>query len=153
MIQLFIQRVFAQKIEPRFEVLLRNSLSISNLAYVRILHGLFTLFGKFTKSLIDYFQLLEIDDSNQILSTTLEQCFADLFSHYLYDRSKYFGIEKRSLEAILVDMTSKFTVNYDKEINKRVLLDKYKEKLSTNVDAFMHSPRGNTHSSRFNIKE
>ena len=122
-IQLFIQRVFAQKIEPRFEVLLRNSLSISNLAYVRILHGLFTLFGKFTKSLIDYFQLLEIDDSNQILSTTLEQCFADLFSHYLYDRSKYFGIEKRSLEAILVDMTSKFTVNYDKEINKRVLLD------------------------------
>ncbi|AJV51165.1 AHL_G0036790.mRNA.1.CDS.1 [Saccharomyces cerevisiae] len=145
-IQLFIQRVFAQKIEPRFEVLLRNSLSISNLAYVRILHGLFTLFGKFTKSLIDYFQLLEIDDSNQILSTTLEQCFADLFSHYLYDRSKYFGIEKRSLEAILVDMTSKFTVNYDKEINKRVLLDKYKEKLSTNVDAFMHSPRGNTHS-------
>nr|CAI6661378.1 AAC_HP1_G0037360.mRNA.1.CDS.1 [Saccharomyces cerevisiae] len=145
-IQLFIQRVFAQKIEPRFEVLLRNSLSISNLAYVRILHGLFTLFGKFTKSLIDYFQLLEIDDSNQILSTTLEQCFADLFSHYLYDRSKYFSIEKRSLEAILVDMTSKFTVNYDKEINKRVLLDKYKEKLSTNVDAFMHSPRGNTHS-------
>lgn len=50
------------------------------------------------------------------------------------------------MEAILVDMTSKFTVNYDKEINKRVLLDKYKEKLSTNVDAFMHSPRGNTHS-------
>ena len=145
-IQLFIQRVFAQKIEPRFEVLLRNSLSISNLAYVRILHGLFTLFSKFTKSLIDYFQLLEIDDSNQILSTTLEQCFADLFSHYLYDRSKYFGIEKRSLEAILVEMTSKFTVNYDKEINKRILLEKYKEKLSTNVDAFMHSPRRNTHS-------
>lgn len=135
--QLFIQRVFAQKIEPRIEVLLNNSLTLSNLAYVRSLHGLYSIVGQFVKDLTEFFQMLELDqdvaegkvvagsfETGSSIITVLEQCYSDLFSRYLYDRSRYFDIERRNLETILVEMGSKFTHIHDKEIRSKLLLDK-----------------------------
>lgn len=124
-IQLFVQRVFAQKIEPRFEFFLNSALSVSHLAYVRTLHALYTLIGKFVKDLSDYFELLEVDNEAS-LQSTLEQCYSDFFSRYIYDRSKYFDIEKRSLELILIEMTSTFNTTHEKEIRQKLLTNKYK---------------------------
>ncbi|KAL3232705.1 Exocyst complex component SEC10 [Nakaseomyces bracarensis] len=124
-IQLFIQRVFAQKIEPKFEFFLNTALSVSHLAYVRTLHALYTMLGKFVKDLSEYFELLEVENEAS-LQSTLEQCYSDFFSRYIYDRSKYFDIEKRSLEIILIEMTSTFNTTYEKEIRQKQLTNKYK---------------------------
>lgn len=129
-IRLFIQRIFAQKIEPRFELVLNSALSLSNLAYVRSLHGLYSLLGQFVKDLSEFFQLLEVDIDG-ILNTTVEQCYSDFFSRYLYERGKYFDIERRSLETILLDSTQVFNINHDKEIRSRSLLNKFNKNLES----------------------
>lgn len=129
-IQLFIQRIYAQKIEPKIDYLLNTSLTLSNLAYVRTLHGLYSLLGQFSKDLTEYFQLLEIDNNNSLIHT-LEQTFQDMFSRYVYDRSRYFDIERRSLEAILLEKTSTFNFNHTKEIRPRLLSNKFQKTLET----------------------
>ncbi|CAB4254794.1 similar to Saccharomyces cerevisiae YLR166C SEC10 Essential 100kDa subunit of the exocyst complex [Maudiozyma barnettii] len=155
--QLFVQRVFVQQIEPKVETLLNNSLSLSNLAYVRTLHGLYSLIGQFVKDLTEFFQILEIDqdttdsksvpnaldnNSNSSIITVLEQCSSDMFSRYLYDRARYFDIEKRNLENILVDKTSIFTNEHSKEINSKMLLNKLGKMMEKDED-------GNTHYEEF----
>lgn len=124
-LQLFIQRTFAQKIEPQLEFLLNSALSFSHLAYVRTLHSLYSLLGKFVKDLTDYFQLLEVENEAN-LQAALEQCYTDFFSRWLFDRSKYFDIEKRSLEIILIEMTSRFNTLHEKDIRQRLLTNKFK---------------------------
>lgn len=156
--QLFIQRVFVQKIEPKIETLLNNSLSLSNLAYVRTLHGLFSLIGQFVKDLTEFFQVLEIEQeqfntdsklitntfeninnsSNSSIITVLEQCSSDMFSRYIYDRARYFDIEKRNLETILVDTTSIFTNKHNKEIQSKMLLNKLGKMLEKDDEANTH---------------
>lgn len=122
-LQLFIERIFAQKIESRVEFLLNASLSLSNLAYVRMLHALYSLIGQFVKDLSEFFQILEVDNTNG-LSSTLEHCYVDLFSKTIYDRSKYFDIEKRGLESVLAQKTSDFNIEHDKDIRARALSNK-----------------------------
>lgn len=153
--QLFIQRVFVQKIEPKVETLLNNSLSLSNLAYVRTLHGLFSLIGQFVKDLTEFFQILEIEqdevnkdsklitntfesNNNSSIITVLEQCSSDMFSRYIYDRARYFDIEKRNLETILVDTTSIFTNKHNKEIQSKMLLNKLGKMLEKDDEANTH---------------
>ncbi|CCH62385.1 hypothetical protein TBLA_0H00970 [Henningerozyma blattae CBS 6284] len=126
-LQLFIQRIFAQKIESKVEFLLSTSLSLSDLAFVRMLHGLYSLFGNFVKDLSEYFQALELNSDNN-LSSTLDQCYSDLFSKYLFDRSNYFDIEKRSLEAILIEKTSNFSLKHEKEVRSKALLNNFNNK-------------------------
>lgn len=132
-IQLFMQRIFAQKIEPKVDFLLSASQSLSNLAYVRMLHALYSLLGQFIKDLSEYFQLLEIDHDNA-LSTTLEQCYSDLFSKYLFDRSKYFDIERKSLEGILLEQTTQFNIRHEKDIRSRALANKLTSNLENGLD-------------------
>ncbi|EDO16865.1 hypothetical protein Kpol_1024p18 [Vanderwaltozyma polyspora DSM 70294] len=131
-IQLFIQRIFVQKIDSKIDLLLNTSFSLSDLAFVRMLHALYTLVGQFVKDLVEFFKLLEIDQNN-VISATIEQCYSDLFSKYLYDRSKYFDIERRSLESILIEKTSTFNISHEKETRDRSLNNKFNNKLETGV--------------------
>ncbi|CDH09858.1 related to Exocyst complex component SEC10 [Zygosaccharomyces bailii ISA1307] len=128
--QKFMQRIFAQKVEGRVDLLLSTAGSLSSLAYVRMLHALYSLLGQFTKDLADFFKLQEIDRDG-ILSTTVEQSFTELFSKYLYDKSRYFDIEKRSLESILIEKTTNFNITHDKDIRSRSLSGK----LNNNLDS------------------
>lgn len=127
-IQLFIQRVFAQKIEAKVDQLLASSQSLSNLAYVRMLHALYSLLSQFVKDLSEFFQLLEIDKDN-ILTASLEQYSSELFSKYLYDRSKYFDLEKKSLESILLEKTTNFNTANERSIRSRALANKLNNNL------------------------
>lgn len=155
--QLFIQRVFAQKIEPKIEVILNSALTLSNLAYVRALHGLYSIVGQFVKDLTEFFQMLELDqdgpaegkvvsgafETGSSIITVLEQCYSDLFSRYLYDRSRYFDIERRSLETLLVETGARFTQGHDKEIRSKLLLSKLTKMMEsgdsgTNYDEFIN---------------
>lgn len=158
-IQLFVQRVFSQMIEPRVDYLLEVSLKLSNLAYVRMFHALYTLVGQFVKDISDFFQMAESgnlsfpveknndgssgsgnatkdeqingkgnlasSDSRVSFLSSLEQCYSDLFSKYLYDRSRYFDIEKRNLESLLVEATSPFHARFDTEVNSKLLQKKF----------------------------
>ncbi|AQZ17305.1 SEC10 (YLR166C) [Zygosaccharomyces parabailii] len=128
--QKFMQRIFAQKVEGRVDLLLSTAGSLSSLAYVRMLHALYSLLGQFTKDLVDFFKIQEIDRDG-ILSTTVEQSFTELFSKYLYDKSRYFDIEKRSLESILIEKTTNFNITHDKDIRSRSLSGK----LNNNLDS------------------
>lgn len=148
--QLFIQRIFAQKIEPKVDFLLDNSLSLSNLAYVRSLHALYSLLGQFIKDLTEFFQILEIDqqttesksstsiDNNSSIITILEQCYSDLFTKYVYDRARYFDIERRNLESLLVEMSSIFTNKHDKEIRAKLLSNKFSRMLEKDENGNSH---------------
>ena len=71
------------------------------------------------------------DSIDGILNTTVEQCYSDFFSRYLYERGKYFDIERRSLETILLDSTQVFNINHDKEIRSRSLLNKFNKNLES----------------------
>ncbi|CEP61453.1 exocyst subunit SEC10 LALA0_S03e03202g [Lachancea lanzarotensis] len=122
-LQLLIQKIFLQKIEPRIEARLNAALSLSGLAYVRMLHGLFSLLNQFVKDLSEFFQLGDIEDSAD-LTSALERSFNDLFSKTIYDRTKYFDLEKRSLELALAQKTSKFCLAHEKEIYARALSTK-----------------------------
>ncbi|GCF01470.1 exocyst complex component 5 [Zygosaccharomyces mellis] len=128
--QKFMQRIFAQKIEGRVDFLLSIAGSLSSLAYVRMLHALYSLLGQFIKDLSEFFQIQEIDRDG-ILSTTVEQCYSELFSKYLYDKSRYFDVEKRSLESILIDKTTNFNFMHDKEIRSRSLASKLNNNLES----------------------
>lgn len=128
--QKFMQRIYAQKVEGRVDLLLSTAGSLSSLAYVRMLHALYSLLGQFTKDLADFFKIQEIDRDG-ILSTTVEQSFTELFSKYLYDKSRYFDIEKRSLESILIEKTTNFNITHDKDIRSRSLSGK----LNNNLDS------------------
>lgn len=128
--QKFMQRIFAQKVEGRVDLLLSTAGSLSSLAYVRMLHALYSLLSQFTKDLADFFKLQEIDRDG-ILSATVEQCFSELFSKYLYDKSRYFDIEKRSLESILIEKTTNFNITHDKDIRSRSLSSKLNNNLES----------------------
>ncbi|QLL31904.1 hypothetical protein HG536_0C00710 [Torulaspora globosa] len=131
--QLFMQRIFAQRIEPKVDLLLKYTFPYSNLAYVRMLHALFTLVRRFTEELSKYFQLLEIDKNN-VISATIEQNCSDLFAKYVYNSSRYFDIEKKSLESILFEKTSELNLRHDKEIRSRALVHKLNNSLENNLE-------------------
>lgn len=120
-LQLFIQRIFVQKLEPKINHILVNSLNWSNLLYIRNLHSLHSLIGQFIKDLSTFFQDGPIRNGNTEIISTLEQCYSDLFSNYLYDRSRYFDLEKQNLESILIEKAKELNINFSKEITSRAL--------------------------------
>ncbi|CAL9732769.1 exocyst complex component Sec10p [Monosporozyma unispora] len=133
-LQLFIQRVFVQKLEPKINNILNNSLNWSNLLYVRNLHSLHSLIGQFIKDLSTFFQKESSDHTNDDIISTLEQCYSDLFSNYLYDRSRYFDLEKQNLETILIEKTRTLNINSSKEINAHLLTNKLNKMIENGED-------------------
>lgn len=133
-LQLFIQRVFVQKLEPKINNILLNSLNWSNLLYVRNLHSLHSLIDQFIKDLSTFFQKESNDHTNDNIISTLEQCSSDLFSNYLYDRSRYFDLEKQNLESILIENTRGLNIANSKEINARLLANKLNKVIESGED-------------------
>lgn len=149
-LQLFIQRIFAQKIESNVDLLLSASLSISNLAHVRMLHALYSLIGQFVKDLSEFFQAIGLDQDGG-LTSTLEQYYSDLFSKTIFNRSKYFDIEKRSLEITLAQKTADFNLAYDREIRPRYLVNKLSNKASITSNAELHALNATSSGKLFQI--
>lgn len=120
---LFIEKVFAEKLRPLLTFLLNSSLSLSSLAYIRSLHGYYSVLNSLVKELTEFFANTGLDDDSK-LSMCLEKLLKSLFSDILFDQSKYFEVEKRTLESILAQKTSDFNVLYEKEIRQRGLSNK-----------------------------
>lgn len=107
-LQVFVQRIFAQQIQSKIEQLLKNSYATSTLAYLRTLNALYITTGNFTKDLKVFFQSsLSGDGKLDELNIILDQSFSDLFTSHLID-SKYFDLEKKTLESIFYTITSKY---------------------------------------------
>ncbi|CDR40394.1 CYFA0S05e00298g1_1 [Cyberlindnera fabianii] len=111
-LSLFVQRIYAQHIQSRVERLLKNAMSVSSLAFLRVLYILYTTMATFTKELKSFFQsALEshAEDYSKMdeLFSVLDQSSSDLFTEHL-GSSKYFDMEKKMLEAVFYSVTSTY---------------------------------------------
>ena len=126
-LQVFVQRIFAQQIQFKIEQLLKNSYATSTLAYLRTLNALYITTGNFTKNLKNFFQdSLQRDVRLDELNIILDQSFSDLFTSHLID-SKYFDLEKKTLESIFYTITSKY-----EELNESKIQNKLSSRLHNN---------------------
>lgn len=119
-LQLFVQRVYAQQIQNRVEALFKDSYTISTLAYLRTLYSLYVSIGNFTKDLKNFFQaaLVSFESKVEELFSLMDQSFSDLFTQHLAE-SKYFELEKKTLESIFYGETSRYEhMNEGKITNK-----------------------------------
>lgn len=124
-IKTMIQRVYAQMIQNRVSTLLSFSQQSSALAHVRVLHLLYILLGDFTKDMKEFFTTNEFDENNEI-SSTLDQCYYDLFIDYLTSNS-YFNLEKDMLETTIYEIAQKFNTLNEKPLSKKALETKMQE--------------------------
>lgn len=106
---LFTQRVYAQQIQTKVESLIKDSYAVSTLSYLRTLYSLYITVASFTKDLKTFFQsALESNDAKlEDLFLILDQSFSDLFTQHIAE-SKYFGLEKKTLESIIYAEVSKY---------------------------------------------
>lgn len=123
-LQIFVQRIFAQMIQNKVGTLLQYSLSTSSLAHVRVLQALYSLVGDFTKDVKEFFSTNDFDPNGE-LGHILDQSYYDLFIEYLSDNI-YFNREKKNLEDLIYHIVQRFNV-----FNERALANKH---LSTRLD-------------------
>ena len=117
---LFLQTIFQEIIDPKVDNLLTVCLSLSNLAYCRMLNTLYSLFQEFLKELQEFF--IGIDKGKLAsINTILDTCCQAIFNKYILNRSKYFDIEKRSLETILFAKTATFNSLNENKIKQKLL--------------------------------
>lgn len=131
---LFIEKVFELKLRPLVVFLLNSALSLSSLAYVRSLQSYFSITNNSVKQLAEFLSNLKMDSDGKV-SACLEKCWKNLFIDILFDRSKYFEVEKRTLENVLVQKASDFNISFDSDIRPRSLANKLNE-----VTDFKSSP-------------
>lgn len=124
-IKTMIQRVYAQMIQNRVSTLLSFSQQSGALAHVRVLHLLYVLLGDFTKDMKEFFITNEFDENNEI-SSTLDQCYYDLFIDYLTSNS-YFTLEKEMLETTIYEIAQKFNTLNEKSLAKKALETRLQE--------------------------
>lgn len=115
-LKVFLQRVFAQKLQLQVESYLNKAESLSSLAYMRTLHIGYTKINMFTASLKSSFTKMNID-SNGELAALLDQNFADIFVPYI-ENGQYFEAELKSLSEIIAQEMSKFTEAHAHRINR-----------------------------------
>lgn len=120
-----IQRVYAQLLQIKIDSSLQYSLSISQLAHVRVLQYIYQLTGDFTSDLKEFFITNDFDSEGD-LSSSLDQCYYDLFMEFTTDYT-YFNREKKNLENIIYSIVAKFN-----SYNERPLAAK---QLSTTIDS------------------
>jgi hypothetical protein len=108
-LELFVQRIYAQQIQSRVESLLKSSYSVSTLSYLRTLYSLYVTAANFTKDLKTFFTaaLSTHESKAEELFAVMDQSFSDLFTQSLTD-SKYFELEKKTLESIFFNITSSY---------------------------------------------
>lgn len=144
-LEIFIQRMFAQMIQNKVSTLLQYSLSVSLLAHVRVLHYLYTRVGDFTRDVKDFISNNDLDVENE-LANILDQSYNDLFIDYTSD-NVYFSREKKNLEDIIYDIVHKFNIYNEKASSSGVLATKV-----DNLDSLDYNEKGNqTSQDRFSF--
>ncbi len=103
-LEVLLQRLYAQVIQQRLELLLTSAESTSTLAYIRTLHVAYSKIHDFTN---DVKEILKNYDVTGNISLLLDQTFNDLFVSYIGD-GRYFEREKKSLEEVFSSILWKF---------------------------------------------
>ncbi|KAK9375730.1 exocyst complex component Sec10-domain-containing protein [Lipomyces chichibuensis] len=107
-LRVFLQRLFAQTIQQRIELILSHAKSISTLAYLRTLQNAHSEIGALVE---DLKAILKPDlDTGGGLSMLLDQNMQDLFVPYIENR-QYIETEKRNLQELGGAMLARFN-NY-----------------------------------------
>ncbi|KAK9248788.1 exocyst complex component Sec10-domain-containing protein [Lipomyces tetrasporus] len=107
-LRVFLQRLFAQTIQQRIELILSHAKSISTLAYLRTLQNAHKEIGALVE---DLKAILKPDlDHGGGLSMLLDQNMQDVFVPYIENR-QYIDTEKRSLQELTSVMLARFN-NY-----------------------------------------
>ncbi|ORX98920.1 exocyst complex component Sec10 [Basidiobolus meristosporus CBS 931.73] len=116
-IQVFIQRIFAQSIQGYLESLLQRAESQSRVAYLRILASSHAATVELVEDLKKFDEFViqpKVHKSGQKLGTvsslsvTLDRCMDDLFIPYS-ENEAYIRIEKRALNDVFKDILAQFT--------------------------------------------
>lgn len=145
-LKVFLQRVFAQKIQLQIEAYLKKAESLSSLAYMRTLHIGYSKIGLFTTSLKASFSRLNID-ANGELAALLDQNFADIFVPYI-ENGQYFEAETKSLGEIITQAMASFTeAHTHKFIREQSLLSRFTSSGDTSKLSEHHLERHGSHGS------
>lgn len=112
-LQVFLQRVFAQRIQQRIELFLSSAEAMSTLAYVRSLHLAYNVVSSLVKKLKDFFSSENLD-THDSLAALLDQNFADIFIPHI-DKNRYFESEKKSLGELISSSLWKFAEFHEKK--------------------------------------
>jgi hypothetical protein len=154
-LQLFIERMFAQSIQTYLEGLLDQTRSLSLLNYLRTLSSAHSCVSSLVHDLKQFDQETifptirrqmanqttsvvanQVHDTHTSVSITLDQCMEDLFVPYL-DNSMYLNMEKDFLESILGgiidDSLNQLQKTSKKTITKQNLFTRVTEKLNNNI--------------------
>lgn len=115
-LKVFLQRVFAQKIQLQIESYLNKAESLSLLAYMRTLHIGYSKISMFTASLKTAFTKMNMDPNGD-LAALLDQNFSDIFVPYI-ENGQYFDAELKSLTEIIGREMSKFNYAHVHKISK-----------------------------------
>lgn len=115
-LRVFLQRVFAQKIQLQIEAYLKKAESLSSLAYMRTLHVAYSKIRQFTTSLKSSFSKEHIDHDGE-LSVLLDQNFSDIFVPYI-ENGQYFEAELRSLNEVTNQAMVKFIESHNHKITR-----------------------------------
>ncbi|CAO3611897.1 unnamed protein product [Cunninghamella echinulata] len=115
-LQVFLQRVFAQSIQDQVELLLSNAQNISNLAYLRTLASTHAA----TKRLVDNLKVylekelsnVNASDDNKLVASTssdetLDRCMDDLFVPYT-EGNRYLAKERACLNELFGNIIKEF---------------------------------------------
>lgn len=134
-LKMFIQRVYAQIIHTKINVILQYSLSVSSLAHVRILHALYNMVGDFSKDMKEFLTSNDIDKEND-LTNMLNQSYYELFIDYTYD-IKYFDREKKNLEGLIYNYVHKFNNAHERALTNGYLTERLTQ-LESNDNSATH---------------
>lgn len=115
-LKVFLQRVFAQRIQQQVETYLMLAESKSTLAYMRTLHLCYSKIGSLTKSLKDTFAGHNADEEGE-LAALLEANFSDIFVPYI-ENGKYFEAEIKNLTEIIASTLTRFTDIHTQKLHR-----------------------------------
>lgn len=134
-LKVFLQRIFAQRIQQQLEAYLIAAETVSMLAYVRVLHICYTKVGSLVKGLKDLFNQEDLDSDGE-LSSLLDQNFGDIFVPYI-ENGRYWEAEKKSIQDVVNKTVANFMEihTHKKLIRDQSLLGRFASSLdSTNKD-------------------
>lgn len=115
-LKVFLQRVFAQRIQQQVETYLMLAESKSTLAYMRTLHLCYSKIGSLTKSLKDTFAGQNTDEEGE-LAALLDANFADIFVPYI-GNGKYFETEIKNLTEIISSTLTRFSGTHSQKMHR-----------------------------------
>ncbi|KAL9606925.1 MAG: hypothetical protein Q9167_008107, partial [Letrouitia subvulpina] len=109
----FLQRVFQQSIQQRFEIVLEKASTISSLAFLRSLQAARSAIGALVDDLKTHGLAEHPEPISPQMNVVLDQQYEELFVPYLVG-SSYIDREKRNLEELYSSLLFKFTIYHSR---------------------------------------